>query len=374
MKILITGSHFTPAQAVIEELQKDSSLEIIYIGRKHTLEGDKTLSVESGVLPKLGIKFIPLTTGRLRRTLDLLTLWSLFKIPFGFLQAFWILLKEDPDVILSFGGYVGVPVVIGGWLLSKKIIVHEQTLVSGLANKISSIFADKIAVSFKKEYEFNSSKIVLTGNPIRRELMEGQKLTKETEEIFRLSKKEKLPVIFITGGNQGAHSINRVVLEVLEELTKLSFVIHQTGDSKYQDFEELTKKQPTLSNPNHYLAKKWISGDMGGILKRADLVISRSGANTLTELAYFGVPTLVIPLPGLYKNEQMVNARFFEKEGLARVLPQNELTPKRLIEEIKTMLVGGKSQNAQAKKASSLVIRDGAKRLALETVILGSDD
>src|SRR3989344_5972341 len=163
MKILITGAHFTPAVAVAEELKKTKGVEIVYVGRKTTQEGDESPSAESKVLPTLGIKFIPLIAGRLQRSFTIYTIPSFLKIPIGFLQAFFIILKEKPDVILSFGGYVAVPIVVMGWLLSVPIIVHEQTLVSGLANKISSLFADKVALSFLDKDRVNE-KTIVTGN------------------------------------------------------------------------------------------------------------------------------------------------------------------------------------------------------------------
>ncbi len=371
MKILITGSHFTPAQAVIEELKKYHGATLIYIGRKHTMEGDKTLSQESQILPKLGVGFIPLTTGRLRRSFDLLTLWSLLKIPIGFVQALWIVAKEDPDVILSFGGYVAVPVVIAGWLLNKKIIIHEQTLVSGLANRITAFFADKIALSFDREYGFDRSKVVMTGNPMREELFVIRRAYAEIGEIFDMAKKEKVPLVFITGGNQGAHVINVAVLGALEELSRKAFIIHQTGESKFKDYEALLEKRQSLGNPKRYLAQKWVGDDFGEILRHSSLVVSRSGANTLTELAYFGVPTLSIPLPGLYKNEQMVNAKFFAQAGLGEVLPQSDLSPKSLKEKVTYMLKNEKPLREKAKGAKELIIPDAAKRLALESITLG---
>jgi UDP-N-acetylglucosamine--N-acetylmuramyl-(pentapeptide) pyrophosphoryl-undecaprenol N-acetylglucosamine transferase len=166
MKILITGAHFTPAQAVIEEIQKigksedrmkseksdDSAFQIIYVGRGTTMEGDKTPSVESQVLPKLGVHFIPITTGRLRRYLSLGTFLSLLKIPVGFAQAFWIILTQQPELVVSFGGYVAVPLVFWAWVFNIPVLIHEQTMVSGLANQISSVFATKIALTFKTNY------------------------------------------------------------------------------------------------------------------------------------------------------------------------------------------------------------------------------
>src|SRR5258708_5429670 len=259
MKVLITGAHFTPAQAVIEELQKFPEVKLIYVGRKTTREGDTTSSVESQVLPKLGVKFVPITTGRLRRVLDIWTVISLLKIPVGFIQAPFILMKESPDVIVSFGGYVGVPLVIWGWFFSIPIIVHEQTLVSGLANTISNIFATKIAVSFDKDYSFKREKIILTGNPMRKELLEGSKnIPADIKKAIQSAKSEKLPLIYITGGNQGSHTINTSVADVLEELTKKAVVIHQTGDSEFKDFESLSEKKKDLKNPDRYLVKKWV--------------------------------------------------------------------------------------------------------------------
>lgn len=363
MKILITGSHFTPAQATIKELQKWPETEIIYVGRRFTLEGDRSRSVESQVLPKMGIKFVPIITGRLQRSFTIHTIPSLFKIPVGLIQSFFIVWKEQPDVILSFGGYVAVPVVISSWLLSVPIILHEQTLISGLANSISAKFADKIAVSFAENRQFNGKKVILTGNPLREEIFASEKLINID--------KANLPLILVTGGNQGSHIINKTIRESLGVLNKIACVIHQTGDSRFRDFEKLSEEKNNLKNPERYSVVKWINGEsMGAIFKKADLVISRAGINTLLELAYFGIPTLVIPLPYLYKNEQYVNAKFFEKLGLVKILPQNELNEKNLLKNIKNMLKNIHKLKEDAKNARSVVIVDAAKRLALETLLL----
>ena len=374
MKILITGSHFTPAQATIEKLQNYPEVEIVYIGRRFTLEGDRSLSVESQVLPRMGIKFIPIITGRLQRSLTVHTIPSLFKIPIGIVQSFFIVWKEKPDVILSFGGYVAVPVVISAWLLSVPIILHEQTLVSGLANSISANFADKIAVSFTENKQFNEEKVILTGNPLRKEILADIKqISSDFREIFEVVKKENFPLVLITGGNQGSHAINKTVFESLEALNKIACVIHQTGDSNFNDFEKLTKKRSDLKNPERYLPVKWIDGkNMGAILTKVDFCVSRAGINTLLELAYLKVPSLVIPLPYLYKNEQNVNAKYFEKLGLVSIISQNSLNEKNLVENIKNMLSNIDKLKKQAEAAKSVVIIDAADRLALETFLLGS--
>lgn len=358
MKVMITGTHFTPALAVIEELKKYKNLQIVYIGREVTMEGDPAKSVESEILPANGVKFIPLTVGRLQRSFTFYTIPSLIKIPIGFIQAFFVIFKEKPNVILSFGGYVAVPIVFMAWLFSIPVIIHEQTLVTGLANKICSIFADKIATSFQENDLNKNEKAILTGIPLRKEIIRG--------DIGRRFGNK--PTVLITGGNQGSHVMNLAVEQCLEKLLRVANVIHQTGESKYKDFERLSK----LEN-DRYQVYKWID-NMGEILKIVDLVVSRAGINTLSELAILGKPALVIPVPYLYQNEQNRNAKYFEKLGLVRILPQTHLISENLLKNITSCLNDLNHFNKRAQKAKDVIILDASKRLALETVLLGKSN
>lgn len=373
MKIIITGAHFTPAQAVIEELKNSPETEIVYIGRKYTREGDNTPSVESTVLPELGVKFYSISAGRIRRQApDLQSFVALLKIPLGFIQSFLIVWRENPDVVLSFGGYVGVPVVISAWLLSKPVLLHEQTLVSGLANRVSGFFAKKIAVSYDTSYTFSKEKIIVTGNPLRKELIDNSLSSKEISDFLKSRKKiNNLPVIYVTGGNQGSHIINQAVLEILDKLTSQAIVIHQTGDSKFNDYESLDKKKTEVKNPENYLVKKWfVTTEVATILKNADLAVSRAGANTLLELSYFGIPTLLIPIPYLFADEQNKNAKYFQKLGLAEILPQSELNAESLSKKTSEMLDDLKELKSKALENKKNIITDAAKRIAVETVVL----
>lgn len=375
MKILITGTHFTPAQAVIKQLKKYPDMEIIYIGRKHTREGDKSTSVESEVLPKLGVKFIPLIAGRIQRVFTIYTFSSLLKVPIGFVQALYILWKENPEVILSFGGYVGVPVVVCGWLLSIPIIIHEQTLVPGLANQVSGIFANKIALSFPERVKKNQSKVIFTGNPLRDEIIQEKKLSadvlKEYDDLWTLAQKNKLPVVMIMGGNQGSHVINQVVNNGLSDLLAKACVILHTGDSKFQDYEAILAKKESITSGNRIVVKKWIEGEvLGYLLRRVDVVVSRAGINTLLELSYLKVPAIVVPIPYASNNEQKINAQYFEKKGLVKMLEQKNLTVSILLKSIDFVI-----KDDQMKKDDSLskLSIDADKKLALETVLLVRD-
>lgn len=363
MKILISGAHFTPAIAVIEELKKTKGVNIIYVGRKNTIEGDSTPSQESKIIPTLGVKFIPITTGRFQRSFTIYTIPSLLKIPIGFIQALWIILSEKPDVVLSFGGYVAIPLVVVGWLFSIPILVHEQTLVSGLANKISSFLADKIALSFDKNVK--DKRVVLTGNPIRDTVINPKKnLDLEYRKFFENSIKKKLPTILVMGGNQGSHVINEALYQCFNKLIKVALVLHVTGDNKFQDFEKFKNREN-----DHYLVKKWIGEEYGTILSKVDLVVSRAGANTLTELAFVAKPALVIPIPYLYQDEQNKNAKYFENLNLVKILSQHDLSGESLFENIKSMLAKLSMYKNRAKEAKQLISPDAAKRIALETLL-----
>lgn len=376
MKILVTGTHFTPARAVISKLLAFPDTEVVYVGRKYTQEGDKSLSVESKELPALGVKFIPLIAGRLSRFISFYSLMSVLKIPIGFISAFYLIAKERPDVVLSFGGYVGLPVVVSAWLLSKPIIVHEQTLVSGLSNKISIFFAGRVAVSFNTPYPFSKNKLILTGNPIRQELLEsGQTVPAELRDFLKLKTEFDLKLILITGGNQGSHIINERIGEIIEKLTDRFLVIHQTGESRFNDFEKLSEIRLGLKNPERYLLKKWIDVEsLAVIFKKADLAIGRAGINTLVELALFKVLAVVVPIPYLYGNEQMKNARFFERLGWVKVLPQSELTANHLLRVVLERFKNLEEVKSHCQKVNEVVIKDAASRLAQETLLIGMGD
>ncbi|MDD2823040.1 MAG: UDP-N-acetylglucosamine--N-acetylmuramyl-(pentapeptide) pyrophosphoryl-undecaprenol N-acetylglucosamine transferase [Candidatus Daviesbacteria bacterium] len=372
MKILITGTHLTPSLAVINELQKVQGVEIVYIGRSTTMEGDNTKSVESQVLKELGVNFLPIISGRLQRTFTFNIIPSLLKIPLGIIQSAFYLFKEKPDVVLSMGGYISVPVTICAWFYSIPIIIHEQTLIPGLANTINSWFADRVAVSFSENTIFNRNKTILTGNPLRKEVLDPQNTKdEELKEFINLAKKDKQPLILITGGNQGSHIINQTISKSLEDLLSKAYVIHQTGDSKYKDFESLNEQRKLLKNPEKYLVRKWINGgDWGIVLKNTNLAISRAGINTLLELAYFSIPTIVIPLLSTHNKEQCFNAEFFKKSGLVKIIFQNDLNPEILNKNIEESLNNLSLLKQKAQPSKQLVIPDAASRLALEVIIL----
>ncbi len=322
MKIAIVGGHLSPALGVIDALpEKDS---VVFLGRKYALEGDKTVSLEYNEITKRGITFLPLTTSRLQRKLTARTLPSFLKLPVGLYQAVSYLRKENPDVVLTFGGYLSIPVGYAAKFLGIPLVIHEQTLEAGLANKVLGKIAQRVCVSWETStHYFPKTKTVVTGNPLKE--------FKVGSFPFSFAKKDSgLPLIYITGGSTGSHAINSLVLGSLPELVENYRIIHQTGDSKeFRDYDRLISAKSKLGSDkrDRYIVEKFIQpNSVGSVLEEATVVVSRSGMNTVNELMYFGKPAVLIPLPHGQKQEQANNARFLQNLGLAVVLPQETAT------------------------------------------------
>ena len=383
MKLLIVaggGGHFVAALAVMQKLPKD--WEIVVVGRQYALEGDTALSLEYQTCEKLGIPFETLTTGRLQRKFSARTLASLLKIPAGLNQARKILAKHNPDLILSFGGYVSVPIVAAAALSRLPIVVHEQTHHAGLANKLAAKFAAKICISWDDSQKFfPPEKTILTGNPLRKEFLSAQSL-KPPHPAHAIIKKvlqnlpkgalitshKKVPTIYITGGSAGAHGINILIEGCLERLLTKYKVVHQTGDaSEYKDYDRLKSFSETLPEglQKRYMLYKFIDSEkVADLLNEADLVISRAGINTVTELLFLGKPSLLIPLPYGQHNEQLTNALFVKKLGLAEIVEQDHIDSIFLQSRIDTMMQNLSSYRKNGEAARSLVRVDAAEKIA----------
>lgn len=315
MKILITGGHLSPALAFIEEYKKINSLKnIIFVGRKYINNFEKILTLEYKEITKNKIKFIDLPTGRLTRVFYLRGVIDLFYIPLGFYKAWHILEREKPDVILSFGGYIALPIAFWSFFKKIPIFTHEQTLRPGLTNRIIGYLARKIFLAFPETKEFfPREKTLVIGNLVR------QKILKVIKRPFIIKKNR--PVIYITGGSLGSHSINLHIKNILPSLLKKYIIIHQTGDSlQYKDYEKLKK----IKSKNYFLKKHFFQEELGYVYKISDLIISRAGANTFFELLYLKKPAILIPLPWSANQEQLFQAKKFKNLGLGEIFYQSQ--------------------------------------------------
>lgn len=338
MKVVLIGGHLAPALSVLEALPKDT--QVLFIGRKYALEGDNALSLEYKTISSLNIPFVGLNTGRLQRKLTKFTLFSLLKLPFGIIKSFLILIEFRPDVIVGFGGYVSIPVIFCAFILRIPVVIHEQTMEAGLANRLVSRFARKICISWQTSRKyFLKRKVILTGNPIRKFPIFNSLASRRSGQVSIFS--NKLPTIYVTGGSSGSHFINLMMEEVTSELLRKYNMIHQVGDAQeYHDFDRLEQLRENLPEKlrNNYILEKFIDpSEVGELISSSSLIISRSGMNTVTELIYFEKPALLIPLPFSQNGEQLKNAKFLEKIGLGKVLQQSELNKKKLIQAIALM-------------------------------------
>ncbi len=327
VKILLVGGHLTPALSVLKELRRRGYSNFIWVGVKYNQAGNKELSQEYKIIQSENIKFLNLKSGKLIRAIGpsnfFYAIKQFFFLILGFIQAFFIVLKNRPKVILSFGGYLAVPIAIWGRILGVKVITHEQTMAIGLANKIIGKFANKVLLSWERNLsEYSAKKAVLIGNPIRKELLVKveKNITKDLDP--------KLPTILIWGGNQGANEINRRIFLILSRLMIVANVIHQTGNSSVtKDYQKaLSIKEALPENQiNRYIVKDFFNTDeVSEVLQNSDLLFNRAGANTITEILALGKLTIIMPIPWVSGNEQFLNAKVVEETGLGFILEQKD--------------------------------------------------
>ncbi len=360
MKLLITGGHLTPALAVIEKLEsKTKTLNMVYVGRKYSSDFEKTISLEYQEITRHKIPFKNLPAGRFTRLVNAKSLINALRIPYGFVRAAKIIREEKPDAILSFGGFIALPIAMVGRLFRIPVYTHEQTLNPGFANKLIGKIAKKVFVSFEEtEKYFPSGKTRTVGNPIR------QGIFKVIKKPFEIEKNKQ--VIYVTGGSLGSHSVNVLIEKNLQELLKKYIIIHQTGAIKeYHDFERLTEissKLPGELKKNYFLKEHFLEDEAGYIYQMTDLVVGRSGANTFFELIALKKPAILIPLPWSSGREQERQAEIFAKNGLGEIFQQSE-PPKKLFDLINFVFENLEKYKNSFTKLKKFYTTDAAEKI-----------
>lgn len=353
-----TGGHVLPAIAVHQELMSRSEeFEFLWIG-SHT-------GVERTEAVRAGIPFRSIQTGKLRRYFDLKTVTDAGRLPIGVAQAFQQLRAFRPDVVFSTGGFVSVPTVVAARPMAP-VVTHEQTAIVGLANRINARFATSFAVSYdstaRAAHQLHRN-IVVTGNPVRTGLRSGDAASARDAFGFPAD----LPVIYVTGGSRGASAINQIVLDILPKLLERACVVHQTGSRDANpDYERAVAAKARLPEQlrNRYSPHEFIGPELAGVYAMASLVIGRAGAGTIAELAYVGLPSILIPLPLSGGGEQERNANVLATAGAAVVIPQPSATPERILQEINQLLDRPGQLSEMARNARSISRENAAAALA----------
>lgn len=319
-----TGGHLFPLIAVAKKIkEKNENVEFLFIGPDGELE--EKLMQENNIPTK------KIFVGKFRRYFSFLNFADIFKIPIGIIQSLWYLLDYMPDVIFSKGGYASIPVVFVGWIYQIPILIHESDSVPGAANKFLGKLANRIAVSYPQaESYFIPSRVALTGNPLSLDINQGDSQKIKTK--FSLTESKK--VIFIWGGSQGSETINSKIISILPELLSKYQVIHQTGKDNFEKVKTLAGEMGIKEGREGYHAIPFIGNELKDILALADLIISRAGANSLSEIAANKKPAIIIPLKGSANDHQRKNAYFLSQIGGCLVLEEDNLGESLLMSRI----------------------------------------
>ena len=382
MKILFTGGgtagHIVPIIAIIREIKRiypKKDLELFYIGPK-----DK---FSSTFLNQEGIKIKYIFAGKIRRGFSVKNIFQnlidiLFKTPFGIFQSFFYIFFLNPDLIFSKGGFGSIPCVLIGKLFLTPIFLHESDIVPGKANQFLSKLALEIFVSFSKTEYFSPQKMILVGNPIRKEILEGEnkedesssthrvtRVKEESKKFFNLNGKK--PVILILGGSQGSQRINDKILEILPLLLKDFEVIHQCGE---KNFKKVTTEAEIMLGNNKELKRYYHlfpflkEHELSIAYVSCDLVISRAGSGSIFEIAAASKPSILIPLPESAQNHQVRNAYHYGANGACIVLEETNLTSYFFLERIKQLFAYPESLKKMAQKAKEFSQPQSAKTIA----------
>lgn len=317
-KIVLTGGgtagHVTPNIALLPSL-KEAGYEVSYIG---SYEG-----IEKKLIEEMGIKYYGISSGKLRRYKSLKNLSDPFRVIKGFGQALGLMRKIKPDIVFSKGGFVSVPVVLAAGISKIPAIIHESDMTPGLANKIAMRSAVKICCNFPETLNFlPKEKAVLTGSPIRAELLSGNKETGLALCGFNTEK----PVIMIVGGSTGAVRVNEAVRKILPSLLEKFQVVHLCGKGKTDE---------TLNNTAGYVQFEYINKELRDLFAMCDIVISRAGANAICELLALKKPNLLIPLSAnASRGDQILNARSFKQQGYSSMLEEEDITEETLLDAV----------------------------------------
>ena len=341
-----TGGHIYPALAIINKIkEKEPNSEFLYIGT--------TDRMEASIVPELGYNYVGLEIKGLNRQNPFKNV-SVLK---AFLKAVKKAKKEiqafKPDIVLGVGGYVTLPVIYAAHSLKIKTFIHEQNSIPGLSNKMLNKIVDAIGVSLPSSLNhFDKKKTTYTGNPRSEEVVNVEKVDKKK---YGLDKNKKL-VLFVMG-SLGSQTINNLMKEILPKFKDKNYeVLFVTGKNYYDDYKKI-KGLPTNVKLVPYL------NDMLGVMKNTDLIISRAGASTISEITALGLPSILIPSPYVTHNHQEENAKVLENNGASIIIKEKDLNDKILLEKIDLILNDTKKYNEMVRCNKKLGITDSATRI-----------
>lgn len=357
MRVIVTGGgtggHIYPALAIADKIKSEfNEVEILYVGTRN--------GMESKIVPDYGYKYMAIRAKGIRRKLTLDNLGALLENLKGIEDSKKILKDFNPDLIIGTGGYVSGPIVLLASINNIPTIIHEQNSYPGITNRILSKFVSRIAINFEESSKyFDSKKTVITGNPIREEFFEVNKEKSYRELNIDRSKKFVMSI----GGSSGQKSLNEAMLGfIIRNIDKGLQILHVTGKNHYDSFINKLRELGIKEIPENIKIYPYFKNISKG-LSIADLVITSSGAITLSEITAIGVPSILIPKSYTTENHQEHNARAIERKGAAKVILEKELTSNKLDEEVWKLLNDQNLLNSMRINSKKLGIKDAASRI-----------
>lgn len=364
MKILFagggTGGHFFPIIAVAEEVNKLIA-ETNLTGVELYFMSDNPIDKE--MLDKNGITYIEVKTGKRRTYASIQNFFDIFKTMGACLIALWKIFILYPDVIFGKGGYASFPAMFAAKILRVPVVIHESDIVPGKVNKYIGDYAEKVAISYPDAITYfkNKDRIAQTGQPIRRELL-GLPDT-DPYEAFHLE--QNIPTILVLGGSQGAERVNENIIDILPKLVEKYQVLHQTGEA---NLEWMKKRAAGVladsPNSGRYRPFGFLPAEQLRLAgKAASLVISRAGS-TIFEIANWGKPSILIPLPIARDNHQKLNAYSYARTGAASVIEEQNLKPGLFMSVIESIMTDPSRQQVMSEGSKQFAKTDAAEKIA----------
>lgn len=353
-----TGGHISPALATLAALRERGPVQATWIGG--------TWGIEREAAGRAGVPFIAVSTGKLRRYLSAQTPLDAVRVPLGVVQAWRALGRVQPDVVFSTGGYVAVPTAIAAARRGIPTLTHEQTAQLGLATRIICRFADVLALSFPvvaAGERVGRARVAVTGNPVRPEIFGGDAARGAAH--FGLAR--DVPTLYVTGGARGSTPVNERVRDALPRLLPHVQIIHATGPAEANgDYAKLTATRDALPDVlrRRYVPVETVRDELRDVYALATLVVGRSGAGTVAELAALGKPSLLIPLPGTGGDEATRNARVLADAGAAVLRPQADVTGETLAADVLTLVRDPARLAHMGEAARAVAPTDAASALA----------
>lgn len=368
MRVLVSGGgsggHIYPALAVATQLREEYQADILFLGSDDGLETE--------IVPAAGFRLARIKAGKLRRYVSWQTITGVMRVPVGVIQAINIVSKFRPSVAFTSGGYVAVPAGLAARLNGVPLLMHQQDVPPNLSNRLVAPWATRISVAFADSLAyFPARKALHLGNPIRQAMLDVRQMPPQ-EARQTLGLEEHMPLLLVTGGSQGARHLNRVVSEALPDLLAHCQVLQISGKELYNETRELSNNALAdldESSRRRYRLVAYLTEEMPLALQAADLVLCRSGASTLSELAVLGKASILVPLPpAIGSSPQEANAEMFKRKAAAEVIKDSDLKPQVLVEQVKRSLSSSTLLGAMAKAARSLAKPQATQEIAAEIV------